>query len=159
MIRVALGLAASCLVLAPAARADEFPVRKPGLWEITMTLRNAPPRVSRLCIDAATEARMRTLGQTDATGLCSRRNVSRSGDIVTIDSVCRIGSSEVTTHAVTTITGDTAYRTESASHFDPPTHGGMVDSNMTQDAKWLGPCGPDMQPGDMMIGGHKMHMP
>ena len=149
------------LALLPAlqARAVEIPVRKPGLWEVSMNREKAPAHVSRLCIDAATEVRTRKMGQADTAGLCSRHEVSRSGNIVTTDSVCRIGSSQVTTHAVTTFNGDDAYSTVVASHFDPPTRTGLADSSMTQEAKWLGPCGPDMQPGDMVIDGNKMRIP
>ena len=159
MLRLMLSLATSLVALAPAAYADEFTPRKAGLWEITMSSEQAPPQVTRYCIDAAVETRMHAMGNTDMADLCSRHDTQRSGTTVTADSVCRVGPSQVTSHTVTTLTGDTAYTTVITSHYDPPMLGGRADSKMTQDAKWLGPCGADMQPGDMIIQGQKVHMP
>lgn len=159
MLRLMLSLATSLVALAPAAYADEFPPRKPGLWEITMSSEQAPPEVTRTCIDAAFEAKMHAMGNTDTAGLCSRHDTQRSGNTVTGDSVCRVGSSQVTSHTVTTLTDDTAYTMVMMAHYDPPMFGGRADSKMTQEAKWLGPCGADMQPGDMIIHGQKMHIP
>lgn len=159
MFRVLLSLATSLVALTPAAYADDFPLRKPGLWEISMNMGQGSPHVSRTCIDAATETRMRSMGEADMSGLCSRKDLHRSGDTLTADSVCRIGSSQVTSHAVTTMTGDAVYSTVTTMHYDPPAFGGIADAKTTQDAKWLGPCPSDMQPGDMIVDGHKMHIP
>lgn len=159
MFRVLLSLAKSFIALAPAAQADEFPLRKPGLWEIATSLGDAAPQIARYCIDAETEARMRAVGEGHMAGFCSRRDVQRSGDLVTTDSVCRVGPSLVTSHAVTTLTGDAAYSTVTTFHYDPPTQTGVADTKTSQEAKWLGPCGADMQPGDMMIQGQKFHLP
>ena len=40
-----------------AARADDFPARKAGLWEITMTMAGSAHKTG-FCIDAATDAAM-----------------------------------------------------------------------------------------------------
>lgn len=158
MIRMWLNLAAALLALTQAANADDFPARKPGLWEITMNLGKPSPTVARYCIDAATDAQMRDMGQSATDDICSRREVHRAGDTLTSDSVCKVGSSELTSHAVTTFTDDTAYSTVITSHYNPPFMG-KADSTTTQAAKWLGPCGSDLQPGDMIVQGRKMHIP
>lgn len=140
------------------ARADDLPKRKPGLWEVTMhTARgNMPPQVIKLCIDAATDAAMYKLGMNAAQGMCSRNDIHRSGDVATVDSECKMGDMKMTSHAVVTFTGDSAYKTDIQSHFDPPMMG-RSDSSMTQEAKWTGACPADMQPGDM-VGPNGMKM-
>jgi len=157
MIRAALILAYSLFVFPAAAFADEFPARKAGLWEITTNTKGSPATVARLCIDDATEAELLKKAKATLDSICSRRDLHRSGNIVTDDTVCRPVSSEVTARSVTTFTGDAAYTTVITSHYDPPFMG-RTDQNMTQDGKWLGPCGSDMRPGDMITQGRKLNI-
>ena len=89
------------------------------------------------------------LGMNATQGMCSRKDIQRNGNVVTLDSECRMGEMKMTTHAVMTFTSDTAYKTNIQSHSDPPMMG-RSDSTMTQDAKWAGPCPAGMQPGDMV---------
>ena len=159
MIRAVIVLVAALLGLTRNAQADDFPARKPGLWEVTMNLGQSRPRVIRYCIDAATDAQLRDMGQNMVDGRCSRREFHRIGNILTSDSVCKIGTSEVTSHSVTTFADDTSYATVVTSHYDPPSSLGHSDTKTTQDAKWIGPCEPDLQPGDMIVQGRKMHIP
>jgi Protein of unknown function (DUF3617) len=156
MIR-ALILANSLLVLTVTALADEFPARKAGLWEITTNTGGSSPAVTRLCLDDATETELLKKGNATMNTICSRHEVHRNGNVVTQDSVCRPMSSEVTARAVTTFTGDAAYTTQTTSHYDPPFMG-RADQNITQDGKWLGPCGSDMRPGDMIVRGRKLNV-
>ena len=57
----AAGTPAAPPTAAPATPAGPaaLPHRKPDLWEMTMTMHgeNQPPMVTRLCLDAATEAK------------------------------------------------------------------------------------------------------
>ncbi len=155
MIRTALVVANLLIVFTPAAFADEFPARKAGLWEITTSIQGSTPDVARLCIDDATEAALLKKGDATMHSICSRHEVHRSGNTVTSDSVCRPISSQVTSHAVTSMIGDAAYTTVTAAHYDPPFMG-KADSNTTQEGKWLGPCGSDMRPGDIVTHGKKL---
>jgi hypothetical protein len=159
---VICGLAATALVAVLTggpASAEDFPPRKAGLWVIDMTTGGkASPHQMQICIDSATDAEMYRFGMNAARGMCDKQEVSRSGDIVTVDSSCAVGQSRVTTHAVITYDGDTAYHTESKSTFDPAMMG-QSESTTTQDAKWKGPCPADMEPGDMIMGkGMKMNI-
>jgi hypothetical protein len=165
MPRAPLAVAAVLLATAlPAViqpvRADDYPSRKPGLWEMTMNTGSGklPPQVVKFCIDAATDAKMRDMGQSTVNGMCSKHDMHRSGDTLTIDAVCKMGSSTITSHSVMTFHGDSGYSSVITSHFDPPMMS-KADSQMTQEAKWLGECGADMQPGDMIVHGQKMRMP
>lgn len=159
MFRAMLCLAMCVVAFAPEAGADDLPARKPGLWEMTMTLGRTPPHIVRYCLDTATDAEMRRFGEAQTVNRCSRHDVQRSGNTVTIEAVCNSGLSEVTTHSVTTFLDDTGYSTVASSHFEPPMRVGLADSKTTQEAKWIGPCSADMQPGDMIVQGRKMRMP
>ena len=139
------------LLLAQSARADDYPPRKPGLWELTMASANAklPPNSAQLCIDKATDAALYAFGMAASSKACSKSQIKVSGRVVTVDTTCQIGTSQQTTHATTTFIGDTAYHTQTNAHFDPPLYG-RSDSATTHDAKWLGPCPEAMRPGDIV---------
>ena len=157
MIRFMPLVAAVLVVLPVGAFADEYPLRKPGLWEITMTGKEGPSMVTKMCVDAAFEADMLKKGEATKASICSRNEMHRSGNVYTADSVCRPMGSETTSHSVLTVTSDTSYTMTITSHHNPPMMG-RADQEMTQAGKWLGPCGADMKPGDMIINGQKMHM-
>ena len=137
-------------IVSTPAKADDYPSRKAGLWEITLTLAGSAPQ-TKFCIDAATDAAMNKMGTENAGITCSRRDIVRSGATVTVDSVCTMGQRTITTHMIAVFTGDTAYHTENKSHIEPPIAAGRPDSTTSQDARWVGPCPADMQPGDMVL--------
>jgi hypothetical protein len=142
------------------ARADDLPTRKAGLWEVTMHMAtaNMPTQTMKFCTDAATDASLYKFGMNAAQGMCSRYDLHRTGNVATVDTECKMGDMKMTAHSVMTFTGDSAYHTETKSHFDPPMMG-RSDSSMTQEAKWTSPCPADMQPGDMIgPNGMKMNM-
>ncbi len=148
----------SLACLSTTAKADDYPARKAGLWEISMTVAGSP-RQTKFCIDAATDAAMYQAGMENSGIACSRRDIVRSGPTVTIDAVCTMGQRTITTHMTTVFAGDTAYRTENKSRIEPPIVAGRPDSTTTQDAKWVGPCPADMLPGDMLMpNGVKMNV-
>ena len=138
-------------LVSTGARADNPPKRKPGLWEVTLHMASGTmaPQVMKLCIDEATDAALFKYGMNAVQGVCSRNDLRGSGSVFTMDTECKMGDMKLTSHAVMTFTGDTAYRTDVQSHFDPPMMG-RSDSSMTQEAKWIGACPADMQPGDMI---------
>jgi hypothetical protein len=138
-----------------AARADEPPARKPGLWEVTMSLAGIPP--TRLCVDAASEAEVNAKSFAVVKELCSKFESHRAGAVYTQDSVCKPANSTQTSHKVMTFRTDIEYTLEATTHFDPPFMG-RSETKTTQTGKWVGPCGPDMKPGDMLINGNKIHV-
>jgi hypothetical protein len=157
---IVIYLAASAGIgCAAQARAQDFPPRKPGLWQIDMMVSAARgPQQMKMCIDAGTDAEMYKMGINAAQGMCGKPAINRSGSTVTVDSACKMGETQTTTHAVTKFTGDTAYHTEADSRLDPPL-AGRDQSKVVQDGKWVGPCPADMAPGDMtMANGMKMNM-
>ena len=108
-----------------AVLAVDLPTRKPGLWEVTLNMPGGkmPPREMKFCTDAETDAALYKLGMNAAQGICSRNDIQRSGNVVTMDSECKLGDTKMTSRAVMTFTGDSAYHTDIQSHFDPPIMG------------------------------------
>jgi hypothetical protein len=151
-------IGATCLLTMlagwPAAAAD-FPARKPGLWEMKMSFESrAPAQSIQQCIDAATDLIMQSSASNIGSQNCSKRDVVKSGDTTTIDSVCSVAGRNATSHAVVTGSFDSAYTMTVASKSDVG-----PGINMTIAAKWLGPCQADQKPGDLILpGGIKMNL-
>ena len=139
--------------LAFGASIEDLPKRKPGLWEMTIIPaegQRAPP-ASKVCIDAATDRELMRFGMGMTEQLCSKRELSVSGNVATIDAVCKIGNSQQTSRSTIRFNGDSGYRTEIKAKFDPPFLG-KSESTTIQEAKWTGPCPADMKPGDLVTG-------
>ncbi|CAG1011272.1 hypothetical protein RHIZO_03974 [Rhizobiaceae bacterium] len=147
---VALALAA--LVTASPAAAQDTPKLRPGLWEVsTRTSTQAagePAARSTMCLDEASAREMFRFTQGMLEGMCSKFDVRHTGDRYVSEAHCRLGDSRVVAHSTMMITGDTAYRTEGRSTYDPPLLG-MKEATTTVEARHAGPCGPGQRPGDI----------
>ena len=151
---VGAAVAVAAAAIPGLARADDPPTRKPGLWEITTSMKGAP--TTQMCVDAASEATFNAMGTGTMKDTCSKFESHRDGGVYTQDSVCKLMGSTLTSHTVMTVVSDAEYKVEVASHYDPPLMA-SADSTMTLNGKWIGPCGPEMKPGDMMMNGRKFH--
>jgi hypothetical protein len=138
------------LIYGTSALAAELPSRKPGLWEVKMSIegRNAPPQVIRQCIDAATDQMMQSSAGPYSAAVCPKRDVQRSADSITIDSICTIDNKPAVAHAIVTGSFDSAYTMTVTSQAEGIPGNKMV---MTLEGKWLGPCTADQKPGDMIF--------
>jgi len=148
------------LVLAGAlpAVAAELPTRKAGLWEVKMSFENRSGAGQSIqqCIDPATDQMMQSSAGPLAQAACSKRDIQKSGDTVTIDSTCTVAGKTATSHAVIIGSLQSAYTMTVTSESDALPGGKMT---MTMAAKWLGPCAADQKPGDMIMGnGFKMNI-
>lgn len=143
-----LGLAAASL--AGGALAADMPKRKSGLWEINMKMDGAPSMGSmQQCIDQNTDNLMQQKAR-DHKQDCSVMDIKPSGNKVAIHSVCKLEGSTATTDGVFEGAFDSSYKGTMKTRFSPPYHG-MSESNMTQEARWLGPCKPGQKPGDVIM--------
>ncbi len=138
--------------MAPAVWGQDFPRRKPGLWEINTSSRQAAQGSTRvqMCIDENTNDLVQQQGLATKDG-CSRHDMKRNGSEIVVDSVCRLGETTATTHSVFTGSFDSLYKVETRSSYDPPLMG-MREGHAVIEAKWLGACKPDQKPGDMILG-------
>jgi hypothetical protein len=152
-------------IVAPASssRADDLdlPMRKAGLWDIKMRITGGgiPTMSMQQCTDAATDKDLRTIYSPLARETCSMRPAQKTATGYTADRICKKGDDTITTHIDVTGDYNNAYqahltsRTQDDSPDDPPS------SDLTLDAKYLGPCKSDQMPGDIiMMGGMKINL-
>lgn len=152
-----IALAACTVLCLDAALAAELPQRKAGLWEQTVTFegRKLPPRTMQLCVDAKTD-KMLNQNTSGMSKDCSKQEITQSGGTIVMDSVCNFPTGGTTTsHAVITGSFDSAYtiKTSSTREGGPQMPGSTPGkpTQMTVEAKWLGPCKADQQPGDVIM--------
>jgi hypothetical protein len=134
-----LGFALLALLPAINARADDMPLRKPGLWEMKIAKTGSvlPEMTMQHCTDETTDRQMSTAFSPVAKEACSKRDIEKTATGYVSDSVCSVGGVTVTTHA--DIVGDfnSAYTVKSTAHSDKGA-GGVHDVTSTIEAKWLG---------------------
>jgi Protein of unknown function (DUF3617) len=146
-----MATALSVTLFSAAALADDYPARKPGLWEVTSHAEVGHATTTKMCIDPETDQLFHKMG-TDLRSIkhCERDDVKVDGDTVTTDSECKLGSATETTTGVIKFTGDSAYHADITIHFDPAVLG-KSDTSITQDGKWTGDCPAGMKPGDLVL--------
>jgi hypothetical protein len=143
-------LALTAVTLAGSALAADMPKRKAGLWEINMRMEGVPSMgPMQQCIDQNTDNLMQQKAKENKQD-CSVMDIKPSGNKVTIHAVCKMEGSTATTDGVFEGSFDSSYKGTIKSRFSPPMHG-MSESNMTQEARWLGPCKPGQKPGDVIM--------
>lgn len=148
LLLLALALAGS------GAHAEDLFLRKAGHWQLRMADGDSrkPPVVIEQCLGADTDARLAELGRELTKKMCSKTDAHRTGSAYVVDSVCDPGiGGKASTHQVTTMSGDGAYRTVSTIHYDRPLPDGKSDATNSIEAKWLGACPADMKPGDQIM--------
>jgi hypothetical protein len=152
--------AASLLTIASvSAHAQAFPKVKSGLWE-SVTTSDGQPNTSfktQICMNDEVMAESMKMGQAMAQGMCSTFKMETRGNTIIGGAECKFGQSKMRSNSVTTVKSDTAYRTETKATFDPPLMG-KKESVTVADAKYVGPCGANMKPGDVMMNGRKMNV-
>lgn len=152
--------AAAALIAAPAsAAAQQVPQLAPGLWEMNRSSDHGPAvgRVT-LCIDRSLQKKMFEMGAGMMEGMCSRHEFHLSGKRGSGDFLCEMGGSRMHATSTMVIDGDSAYRTEIHTTWDPPFMG-RARSDTVVTARRIGPCPPGDRPGDMTTGqGHKINI-
>lgn len=144
------------LLVAVPARAEDAALRKPGLWEVKTSIDDRGRAVTvQQCIDAATDQMLQSSAGPFSAPVCAKRDVKKSDAGMTIDTQCTFNGKPASAHAVVTGSFDTAYTmTVTAEGVDLPA------TRMTMEGKWLGACGPDQRPGDViMANGVKVNIP
>jgi hypothetical protein len=123
-----------------AARADETPRRASGLWEIALAVSGQPASSpGQYCIDASTDDLALTAGGGVAQKDCSQARTLREGDGFVIESVCKLGSSTVTSRGVFKGDPASAYSGEVEAKYSPPVYGRREVKSRIE-ARLLGPC-------------------
>ena len=148
----ALSLALASWAVVGAAHAQEFPPRKPGLWELTMQTTNMPSQSIRQCIDERTDAQLQRMGQGMGDQQCTKNTFRKDGDKYVGESECKVGASVATSRAVFGGDFDKAYRGEIDVRYAPAV-AGVSQTRMTISARWASACPAGWKPGDMEMPG------
>jgi len=147
----ALILALLVAALPATVTAADLPKRKSGLWEITTSEPGGPPGpIATMCIDEKLDDMAKQLSAGAVT--CTRQELRREGDRYISDSVCKIGDSTATTHAVISGDFESTYQADIRARYSPPLMG-MTEGRSVMNAKWLGPCRAGQRPGDIVMPG------
>lgn len=137
------------------------PKRKPGLWEQRVSNGDFV-QVSRICLDAATDAKLSWWGTQATKDICEKNITSKTTDGGwRFSSVCDMGTGgKTTTSGVAKGDFDASYRIEAESSTVGAAAPQMNGSRkMIIDAQWQGPCPADMKGGDMQLpGGVKINL-
>ena len=137
---IAIAIIPSLILVSVASAATDAPQFKPGLWEMHTKLsgdRNGErSNVSKMCLDAGAMANDEYNRKN-----CSKYETRQEGNKWILDSVCKVGSGTMSTHAVIQSTGDSAYHQERSVNYDPPL-AGRSHKNIIIDAKRLSSCKP-----------------
>jgi hypothetical protein len=144
-------LTVAAIACAPAA-AQDYPKLKPGLWEMERSGAGGAPQLNRMsmCLDATVQKQMFDMGAGTMQGMCSKHEFKISGNRGSGDFVCDFGGSKMHSTSTMTMTGDSAYRTEIYTTYDPPFMG-QKESTTVLTARHVGACKPGQRPGDMVL--------
>ncbi len=151
-----VGMLLCCVAFVPALglAQDNIPLRKPGLWEVKVSSpqKGGKTLTSQQCIDETTDSLLLQRGQDAAESACSKNSVRSEDGHLVAEAVCRIGNSTATTRAVFSGNFGSEYRGEIHTTYQPPMMG-MKESHQKIEARWLGPCKPGQNPGDVIMPG------
>ena len=147
------------------ALAQAMPMRRDGLWEMTMKMSSPMPMTTtmRQCTDAAEEragAAFQSGGPQQAGVSCKAGTpLPAPGGGWSYTSVCTMRGMTMTTKGVTRGDFRTGYHMESTTRMEPAPVPQMAETKMVMDSKWIGPCPADMKPGDTIVNGRKIPKP
>ena len=124
-------LLATTLVAAAPVLAQDFPKLKPGLWEMERVVdpamapggRPMPSERTSMCLDESVQREMFTMATGAMQGACSRHDFKLTGNRMTGDVVCSMGGSTMHSKSVMVLDGNSAYRTDIDTTYDPPLAG------------------------------------
>ena len=163
-VPVLLALAFAALPALALAAAPGAPMRRDGLWEMTMKMSAPVPMTmnTRQCTDAAEEragAAFRNNSPQAAGVDCKAGPGGPSPGGWRYSMTCKMQSMTMETTGLARGDFKTAYHVESTTKMTPAPMPQMATTTMVMDAKWLGPCPADMKPGDTIVGGRKIPKP
>jgi hypothetical protein len=160
--RIALISLALTGLTALNAQADELPMRKAGLWEVTISTGikggNSMPELKiRQCTDKTVETQLRdSMTMQTARQACSKVYTQKTATGYVVDAEC------ATMIAQTNISGDfeTSYTMDQTATIKDPTSGKTIHTVTTGKGKWLGAaCPAGWKAGDVELpGGRKMNI-
>jgi hypothetical protein len=154
-------LLALALLLPGMALADEdqFPSRRPGLWEGTVKTGGAP-RPSKSCVSPASDRKMLEFGAEQLKKMGGQITTSVEGKTIHLTTVATLAGRSMKAEETIVLTGDTLMTGTGHTSFNPPLPGmgRSMDRDTEMESHWVGPCPADMQPGDVIADGKKFNV-
>jgi hypothetical protein len=138
-------------VMIPAL-AQDYPKLKAGLWEMERAATSAANQPNRMtmCLDDSVQKEMFDMGSGAMQGMCSKHDFKLSGNRGTGDFVCDIAGSRMHSTSTMVLNGNTGYRTEIRTTYDPPFMG-QKESTTVLSARYVGACKQGQRPGDIVL--------
>jgi uncharacterized protein DUF3617 len=157
--------AAALVALLPVsstAVAQDYPARRAGHWQITLTLADgsAAPQVVQQCIDAQSDRLLHAFGGLMIAGSSCTSSNRKDGTSIHVDTTCQV-SHDVTTHLQTVFTGDfnSSYTVTATTRIEgDPGAAKKPPRTVLIAGKWLGACAADQRPGDSVLAGKRMNV-
>lgn len=147
-----ISVAAALLLPIGLANATDMPELKEGLWSNhTQTIDNPGNKktenTSTVCRNRAYDQYARSLSKGNMKS-CTTVNEGFQGGKYLQEIHCVIAGTTLDTKGTITFEGDTAAHSESHTTYTPAM-GGMSESTMIMDSKYVGSCPAGAQPGDI----------
>jgi hypothetical protein len=138
--------------LASAQAGDDGPPkREPGLWAMSTSMveMGGLGMNMQACIDDSIDD---LLMQAEADSDCTEPSYRRDGGRIVFEATCTVDGSRAQIAGV--FTGDFTrhYEGEVRTTYTPPLEG-MASTHLKMEARWIGPCQPGQQPGDVVMTG------
>jgi uncharacterized protein DUF3617 len=145
-------LLALLAALALPAHAADYPKLKAGLWEMQRASDRPgdQPNRATICLDDSLQKEMFDMGAGAMQGMCSKHDFRFSGKRASGDFVCNMGGSTMHSKSTMIVDGNTSYRTEIDTTYDPPFMG-HARTRTVITAKHLGACKAGQRPGDLAM--------
>jgi hypothetical protein len=149
MKKVMLALATAALTL-PIASATDPPAVKEGLWSVHTEITNNPGSKKTegeytLCRDHAFDQLVRE--REKSMKGCSMLSENLQDNKYTSEIRCAAGTITIESKGTTTYQGDSAVHSESHATYTPAL-GGVSDTTIVRDEKFVGSCPAGAEPGD-----------
>jgi hypothetical protein len=152
-------LPALLLLMAGTVYSLDAPLLKEGLWSIHTESVDQPGNKKTsgersLCRSHEYDARVERMGKAQM-AKCKTIRDSFAGGKRETETECTVGTTVIHTKGTTTMTGDSAAHVETHATYAPP-FGGIAETAMTIDQKYVGPCPAGVEPGDSILANGKV---
>ncbi|MEI9984333.1 MAG: DUF3617 family protein [Aliidongia sp.] len=136
----------------------QYPPRRAGLWEGSTKLGETTIQ-SKMCVDPASDHKLMEVGLDSVKQMGGTMSVTVDGPVVHFKTSATISGHTISSEEIMTMAGDTALSGTGHTTVDPPfpEFEKAFPGTTQMEAHWVGPCPPDMKPGDVSSNGRKFN--